>query len=75
MNLSQNTKLILFRYLPTITAFNRQHRNRWVILIVNNAFGATFIGWIIALVWSLNKFDAPLKGGIKHDTQPHDPSI
>jgi hypothetical protein len=33
------------------------------------------IGWLIALVWALNKVDAPVKGGIKYDPQPHDPVL
>ena len=61
--------------LPAIIAFSRRHRNRWVILVINIAFGATVIGWLIALVWALNKVDAPVKGGIKYDPQPHDPIL
>ena len=61
--------------LPSIVAFARRHRNRWVILAINLAFGATLIGWIIALVWALNKMDAPVKGGIKYDPQLHDPIL
>ena len=61
--------------LPAIIAFTKRHRNRWVILIINIAFGATVIGWLIALVWALNKVDAPVKGGIKYDPQPHDPIL
>jgi uncharacterized protein len=61
--------------LPAIIAFSRRHRNRWVILAINLAFGATLIGWVIALVWALNKVDAPVKGGIKYDLQPHDPVL
>src|ERR1043166_2373651 len=37
--------------LPAIIAFHRRHRNRWLILVINIAFGATMIGWLIALVW------------------------
>lgn len=68
--------LIIAAYcLPAIIAFSRRHRNRWVILAINFAFGATLIGWVIALVWALNKVDAPVKGGIKYDLQPHDPVL
>ncbi|MGY3487954.1 hypothetical protein ACVW1C_005837 [Bradyrhizobium sp. USDA 4011] len=38
---------------PTIVAFWRNHPNRWVILVINIAFGGTIIGWGIALVWAL----------------------
>jgi hypothetical protein len=61
--------------LPAIIAFTKRHRNRWVILVINIAFGATVIGWLVALVWALNKVDAPVKGGIKYDPQPHDPIL
>jgi len=31
------------------------------------------IGWLIILIWSLNKIDSPEKGGKKFDGQPQDP--
>ena len=34
-------------FIPTIVAFEKGHPNRWVILIINSFFGATFFGWII----------------------------
>ena len=37
-----------------------------------NIFGATIILWVIALVWALNKFDDPVKGGKQIDGQPGD---
>jgi hypothetical protein len=61
--------------LPTIFAFSRRHRNRWIILAINLAFGATVIGWVLALVWALNKVDDPVKGGVKYDFQPNDPIL
>ena len=67
--------LAFIYFLPTIIAFNRGHRNRWIIFIVNIVFGCTFLGWIVALIWALNKIDDPVKGGVKHDSQPHDPVI
>jgi hypothetical protein len=33
------------------------------------------IGWVLALVWALNKVDDPVKGGIKYDFQPLDPIL
>ena len=47
----------------TIVAFNRGHRNRWVIMIINIVFGATLLGWLIAIIWAFNKVDSPKKGG------------
>ena len=58
-------------FVPTIVAFKRSHRNRWVILLMN-IFGATIILWVIALVWSLNKIDDPVKGGQPVVGQPGD---
>ena len=58
-------------FLPTIIAFKRAHRNRWIIFVLN-IFGATIILWVIALVWSLNKFDDPIKGGQLIVGQPED---
>jgi hypothetical protein len=39
--------------LPSIVAFRRNHPNRWIILVINIAFGGTLIGWGVALVWAL----------------------
>jgi hypothetical protein len=39
--------------IPTIVAFRRNHPNRWVILVINVAFGGTVVGWGIALVWAM----------------------
>lgn len=45
---------ILVALIPTIIAFRRKHPHRWLILVINVLFSATGIGWIIALIWSLN---------------------
>lgn len=39
--------------MPSIVAFRRNHPNRWIILVINMAFGGTLIGWGIALVWAM----------------------
>jgi hypothetical protein len=39
--------------MPSIIAFRRSHPNRWIILVINIAFGGTIIGWGIALVWAM----------------------
>jgi len=67
--------MLIGYFLPTIIAFRRNHRNRWVIFLINLVFGATVLGWIGALIWAMNKIDDPLKGGIKHDPQTHDPML
>ncbi|HIL42383.1 MAG TPA: superinfection immunity protein [Gammaproteobacteria bacterium] len=59
---------ILVFFLPTIVAFKRYHRNRWIILLLN-ILGATVIFWFIALVWAFNKVDDPIKGGHQIDGQ------
>lgn len=41
-------------FIPTVVAFRRQHPNRWLIFVVNFAFGGTVVGWIAALVWALH---------------------
>jgi hypothetical protein len=38
--------------LPTIIAAIRRHKNQAPIAIINIIFGWTFLGWIIALIWS-----------------------
>jgi len=38
--------------LPTITAYNRKHPQRFFIMMLNLFLGSTFIGWIAALIWA-----------------------
>jgi len=45
--------LILVGGAPTIIAFRRKHHYRWVIFAINFLFGATGIGYLIALVWAV----------------------
>ena len=47
-------------FCPTIVAFRRCHRNRWVIFLINLALGSTIIGWLFALIWAMNKIDDPI---------------
>jgi hypothetical protein len=39
-------------WVPAINGFQRKHRNAVPILLVNFFFGWTFIGWVVALIWS-----------------------
>lgn len=50
----QGASLLLFvlYFLPTIVAALRGHLSVVSIFILNVVFGWTFIGWIIALIWS-----------------------
>jgi uncharacterized membrane protein len=45
---------ILLYFVPSVIAFKRKHKNFIPILLVNIFFGWTFIGWVIALVWSFS---------------------
>jgi Superinfection immunity protein/Short C-terminal domain len=38
---------------PTFVAFRRNHPNRWIIMVINIAFGGTVVGCGIAMVWAM----------------------
>jgi Superinfection immunity protein/zinc-ribbon domain len=42
-------------FAPSLIAFERRHRFLWSIAAFNFATGWTLLGWIAALVWSINK--------------------
>ena len=42
-----------FFFTPTIIAFNKKHKYRWIILFINVVFGSTLIGWFGALIWAI----------------------
>jgi hypothetical protein len=44
--------LIIIYFVPAIVAIIRHTRNVTGILLLNILVGWTFVGWIIALVWS-----------------------
>ena len=44
---------VLGYFLPAVVAYSRRHHNRLAILALNFLLGWTFLGWVIALVWSL----------------------
>lgn len=48
--------------LPSLIAFNRGVENRYLVLVVNIFFGASVIGWLIALYLATRKVKAPLPG-------------
>jgi hypothetical protein len=51
---------VAFYALPSIIASRRRHREALPIMAVNLLFGWTFIGWALALVWSLtSNVEAP----------------
>ncbi|HEY9331137.1 MAG TPA: superinfection immunity protein [Streptomyces sp.] len=45
--------------LPSLIAFNRAADKRWLVLVVNTVFGASFLGWVVALVLALRKPEVP----------------
>jgi len=47
--------LLLFAvyFIPTAVAIGRNHHNEGAIITLNVLLGWTFIGWVVALVWSL----------------------
>lgn len=38
---------------PSLLAFVKGHKYRWIILFINVVFGFTLIGWFGALIWAL----------------------
>jgi len=54
-NISSSTDLIgiAVYFIPTIIASARHHKNTMAIVLINILAGWTFIGWIVALVWSV----------------------
>jgi Superinfection immunity protein len=40
-------------FAPTIVAFVRKHRAKWLVFLLNLLSGWTGIGWIAALVWAI----------------------
>lgn len=48
--------LAILAYLaPSLIAFERRHRFFWTIGVINIATGWTVLGWLAALIWSVNK--------------------
>lgn len=45
--------------LPSLIAFNRGIENRYLVLAVNIIFGASLIGWLIALYLATRKAKDP----------------
>jgi len=41
--------------VPVLIATARRHHNRFAIIALNVFLGWTFVGWVIALVWSLTE--------------------
>lgn len=49
--------LLFIYFIPTFVAVNRGHHNRAAIFILNLFLGWSFVGWVIALTWSMTKVE------------------
>jgi cytochrome c biogenesis protein CcdA len=39
-------------FIPSIVAISRDHPSKGAVIILNILLGWTFIGWVVAIVWS-----------------------
>lgn len=39
-------------FMPSIIAFNREHKDRRAVLALNSILGWTAVGWLVSLVWA-----------------------
>ena len=53
--------LLVGYFLPFIIALARKHVDSTAIFVLNLFLGWTFFGWVVALVWSVKKFDSNSK--------------
>ena len=53
--------IVVVYFAPTIIATVRKKRNKDAIFLLNLLLGWTFIGWVVALVWSV-MYEAPMQG-------------
>lgn len=51
---------IVAYFIPTVIAVMRKHSQTVPIVAVNILLGWTFLGWVVALVWSLTADKAPV---------------
>lgn len=45
---------LAFYFLPSLIAILRSHHQWGAIAVINLFFGWTFIGWVVALAWSVS---------------------
>ena len=62
--------LIGIYFVPTIIAAIRQHHNGIPIFLVNILLGWTFIGWVVALIWSCTAVQPQLQKPTQAATAP-----
>lgn len=46
---------VLIYFFPTIVAFSRSKSNTTAIFMLNLFLGWSFIGWVVAIIWAVNK--------------------
>ncbi len=49
--------LVIIYFLPFIIANSKNKKNTGAIFVLNLVLGWTFIGWFVALIWSLTHGD------------------
>jgi hypothetical protein len=49
----------LIYFVPALAAYQRRHRNKDPIFIINLFLGWTFLGWVIALAWAFTDYVHP----------------
>jgi hypothetical protein len=54
--------LLILYFVPSLVALMRGHLSAAAIFVLNLVFGWTFVGWIIALIWSLTGNTARNRG-------------
>ncbi|MDG1416854.1 MAG: type VI secretion system-associated protein TagO [Maricaulis sp.] len=52
------TLLVVLHFLPWMVALSRGHHNTMPIFFVNLFFGWTFVGWVVALIWSTTQVES-----------------
>ena len=45
--------LLVIYFVPTITAIGNKKQDACAIIVLNLFLGWTFIGWVIALIWTM----------------------
>ena len=53
--------IVLIYFLPFIVAIARKHLDSTAIFVLNLFLGWTFIGWVIALIWAVKKFEVKVR--------------
>ena len=51
--------LLAVYFLPTLIAYNRKHKSRAGVALLNLLFGWTLLGWIVCFVWACAGEPAP----------------